>query len=48
MYFFFVQTLEKYVIIGGPENKAWKRHGFFGLNALPFCTLDFEIRKSAV
>lgn len=25
MYFFFVQTLEKYVIIGGPENKAWKR-----------------------
>ena len=23
--FFFVQTLEKYVIIGGPENKAWKR-----------------------
>ena len=23
--FLFVQTLEKYVIIGGPENKAWKR-----------------------
>ena len=23
--YFFVQTLEKYVIIGGPENKAWKR-----------------------